>query len=330
LTSVFYLGSNIITKSEVFILCDFLKNICVSPDYNSSEFCGRTVNSTSTLCQTFQNVFSHCSNKTHRNDIIREMNDDNDDWDKETYVCTLFECNNENKRIEISPVNCNKDCYISYCNESNGQCEYERIDGWQELITQENECYEVICDGNKWILSERENASKWEKQSNECIHYQCNNDTGFMKWSMCNSTVNNNRTCVNNKCIDDHNLNENKWVIEIEMEDVKAIDVNMTEVIDSIATLTGVNENDITVGMITDENGYVISIVVYVDSEETTNSIVEAINNIDKGELCEYGVLCKTYAVTVKGIEDRAISNGYHLLVNIFCMIITMIILLIL
>ena len=68
--------------------------------------------------------------------MIREIDDS---LEKQTYGCTLFECNNENKRIEISPVTCDKDkdCYISYCNESNGQCEYERIDGWQELITRE-------------------------------------------------------------------------------------------------------------------------------------------------------------------------------------------------
>ena len=39
-------------------------------DYNSSKFCELTVNSNSTLCQTFQNAFTHCSNTTNRNDII--------------------------------------------------------------------------------------------------------------------------------------------------------------------------------------------------------------------------------------------------------------------
>ena len=41
-----------------------------------------------------------------------------------------------------------------------------------------------------------------------------------------------------------------------------------------------------------DESGYIISAIVYVNDEETVQSIAAAVNDIDKEECTKYGALC--------------------------------------
>jgi len=58
---VFYEGCHDFSKlSLVFYSCTSLRIICVSPDYNSSIFCGRNVTSSSDICIQFRSMFNHC------------------------------------------------------------------------------------------------------------------------------------------------------------------------------------------------------------------------------------------------------------------------------
>ena len=128
---------------------------------------------------------------------------------------------------------------------------------------------------NEWVLMKRDNATKWENQTNECIHYECDNSSGFIWWSMCNSSDNINRTCVNGQCIDGKVVEDRKWRVEISIEEIKAIDINITNIIDDIANLTGIAKEELTVGIEIDDNGHVISIIVYIEDEETANIVAD-------------------------------------------------------
>ena len=69
-----------------------------------------------------------------------------------------------------------------------------------------------------------------------------------------------------------------------------------------------------------DDNGYVVSITLIVKDEESANLISETINNIDKGEECSYGILCRCKTVRVKeptgNNEINIISSGNEIMIN--------------
>ena len=50
-----------------------------------------------------------------------------------------------------------------------------------------------------------------------------------------------------------------------------------------------------------DSDGFIIRVVVYLDNEQDAVSIEAAINGVDKGANCGYGVVCEIKRVTHKG-----------------------------
>jgi len=87
----------------------------------------------------------------------------------------------------------------NFCGETNF-CKKESCDKMHDI---ENACLFATCNNSQWIVRKTENATKWENQTDQCFEYQCSIDSGYIRWSMCNSTANVTRTCVNGKCLDD-------------------------------------------------------------------------------------------------------------------------------
>ena len=59
------------------------------------------------------------------------------------------------------------------------------------------------------------NATEWENQSNECIKYICDKENGVVSYFNCK----NDEICLNDKCKSIEDINDDKQIIEIEIED---------------------------------------------------------------------------------------------------------------
>ena len=91
--------------------------------------------------------------------------------------------------------------------------------------------------------------------------------------------------------------------------------------------LTNINDDEFIIEIVTDDNGNVVKVLIYVDDEETANIISDNINGIDKSGECRYGVLCRTTRTVITKIERNVIiSNSHHVKMSIICLIVILII----
>ena len=171
----------------------------------------------------------------------------------------------------------------------------------------ENACYMIVCHDNGCGVEARRNVSNWIGQTNECTNYYCDNKTGALStWSLCNSTGKANRICMGGKCIekgndkDDSSSKNNGAYVDVKLkEKVNVADIDPAEIVDYLKVLCNISGDEITIGWETDDDGYVIRIIVYVDDESTADVIVSVLTDLDKGANCSYGILCDTDSVEV-------------------------------
>jgi len=116
--------------------------------------------------------------------------------------------------------------------------------------------------------------------------------------------------CVENKTLDE------KVTVVIEMDDgVNLTELNTVEELGRIKELSEKGGEEVKIGYVIDEQGYITRIIIYVDDEETARGIAKTVESMEKGEGCSYGILCKRKNVHVKTME-REISG----IENIHCM----------
>jgi len=71
-------------------------------------------------------------------------------------------------------------------------------------------------------------------------------------------------------------------------------EVNFTEVAIAVSELCGIDPRNIIVQTVTGESGEIISIMLYFEVEDNAIVAVEKINDLDKGDSCTSGVLCRS------------------------------------
>jgi len=173
-----------------------------------------------------------------------------------------------------------------------------------------NRCYEASFVNGEFKPEKRENATMWEQQTNGCVAFQCINDIGGLTWSMCNGTNESTQVCVNGQCVEERNIPQDRiWTVVIDVNETNLEDVNIEVITTATSELSGVNANDIIVGVECDEQGFVIRVVVYVNDEEKASKIkiaVESISDETKAK-CEYDILCNSKGVSIK---VREIDGG--------------------
>jgi len=170
------------------------------------------------------------------------------EWEERSFGCVLHQCDNRTGNSTV-PGLCDKapSCYksIGECSVTGGECQYSVKDEWNELIVEENHCYEVVCEGDEWLLRKRKNASEWEQHTNGCIRYQCLNESGPSAWSMCNNTsdTDTNSICVNEECTEvKMDSYQDKVIVEIELnEGMDVKEMNTSEVISTISMNSGID-----------------------------------------------------------------------------------------
>jgi len=176
-----------------------------------------------------------------------------------------------------------------------------------------NKCYEVMREGRISYLQKMQNATEWERRSNDCVEYRCDNESGFVSMSICNSTDEASRFCLEGKCNTGYanSTNKDKVIVEIVLtEGVHIDEIDIAVLTDTISTLCSVSSDKLSVGYEVDGNGYILRVFVYIDDESTANVIATALTNMDKGKDCPYGILCRTKTVFVNGhgIEVKSLS----------------------
>ena len=173
---------------------------------------------------------------------------------------------------------------------------------------QENQCYEVICEGNEWTMKKRRDETQWESQSNECILYECQNDSGFVTSSGCK---NSDLVCVDNHCVENETLTDNRVSVEIELKErIGAIEMNTSEIQQFLSTECQVDVNDVVIGYVTDEEGYIVRIIVYVNNQAVANVIASTVEELKEKEECQYEFICKMRIVRVTSTENFVSVSG--------------------
>jgi len=287
LTSVFYQGSKPISTSNVFSGCGSLNTICVPPDYINSAFCEKPVNSTYETCKAFQELFNHCYKGGFsfiNGNFTQQKRKNATEWEGKSNDCMKYICNDSTGK-ESTPLKlCNEkgDCHEGKCNETSGECEYEKKTGWEP----DNHCYEVLCEGNEWVVKKRKNATEWEKLSDDCIRYECNNDTGSVAWNMiCNNSDELTQMCIDGKCINNKTLIEEAVSIVFELVDgVLADDINATETKVRIVTEFGIEPDRVKIGWEVNDEGKVVRIVIFVDNVETAENILKSVQECNESQ----------------------------------------------
>ena len=284
--------------------CTSLSLVCVSPRYNYDTFCSHKVNASAETCRTFQRHFNHCYEGACVDGVVVAQKRSNA-TEKELSMrngCVHYVCENDTGNMLENLICEERQCYTGICDNSSGNCSYEKIPGYDELIDQQNECYEIVCKDDLWVVQPRDDAEKWKKRTNKCAEYQCNNESGLLSWSMCNSTNSISRMCVSDQCIDTSTdvPSEQHFYVEIEMDvGVNVSEMDSGEILEIISQQLGVDTSEVRVAWEVDEEGYVIRVVVFVNDEETAKVIASGIDDMKKGDNCEGGVFCKSRRVTV-------------------------------
>jgi len=189
----------------------------------------------------------------------------------------------------------------SFC----GRDDFCGTDSCEDLHFYADHCYEETCLLGDVIEIKRKNATEYEEQQHACVDYACDIDVGPVAWSMCNSTETQRFMCSNGGCL---RFGTSDVRVEIDVQDgVFAGDVNLVSLYDDLESLT--NEHVLDVGIELRDDAYVIHVVVIVDDENSGTIVVNAVNNLDKGENCEYGVLCRTSTARLVTLEISEANN---------------------
>jgi len=191
-----------------------------------------------------------------------------------------------------------------------------------------NHCYEGTYIDGKVEQQKRRNATLYEGQSNACFERHCYNDVGRVSWSICNSTKTDIHICVDTICTT--NLNDlRKTVVDIEIEEeaVRANETDFDETSQSLSVMSGVPEDNFTVGSVVSDDGYIMDLIVPVDNRDDAYVIADAIETLDKGEGCPEKycvVVCRAKSVRVIVYEDLSTATTIHpLMMMTFVMVIS-------
>ena len=151
-------------------------------------------------------------------------------------------------------------------------------------------------------MRKRSNASLWEEQTNECTKYLCDNSSGFVRENICNSDDETSRICIEGKCIENKTVEEEGWIVEIEVEGINSRDFNTTELAQHISTISAIDSEEITIGIEADEDGQVIRILIFVGDEDKANSVETSVKRI----------LGRNVKNTRIIAPELTVSNSYH------------------
>jgi len=148
-------------------------------------------------------------------------------------------------------------------------------------------CFKGAYVDGKVTEEKRKNATDWEKRSDECIEYQCDNNSGGLAWMICKHSEENNVICIDSKCVDEEKeAPSDKMAVEIVIKDMEAIEMNIDKLEELILVQCGIEDGSIIIGWEVNEDGTIIRILIYVDDEETGQKVLAFFN--EQGIECSH------------------------------------------
>jgi len=187
---------------------------------------------------------------------------------------------NSSMYLTISVCQNVPDCFRNgRCAIDSGRCQYEPVEGY----VPENQCYEVSCKEEKWVIKERSNVTRWKEQSNGCVIYECDNETGQTSTSICESVGDVVHVCKEGMCVVEQTPEDKPWIVEIDVTpEIGQNETDINGLAETVANISGVERASISIGYETDEHGNVIKVFVYIDSNENAMLLAQAIQEIKK------------------------------------------------
>ena len=185
----------------------------------------------------------------------------------------------------------------SFCGQS-----VSNSDTCQSFQKQFSQCHKgTWADGavthEKW-----HNVTEWENDSTECVEYVCEEGGGIVNHSICYSTEDTRRICVNDKCEKDDSWKKGEWQVEIEYTTtVRVTDIDVNEYLEELSSKCGISKEDMVLGVETDADGFIIKIIVDVPDEDKARSIERAF---------ESGLLFRDVKVQVKARDSHLSSTS--------------------
>jgi len=175
---------------------------------------------------------------------------------------------------------------------------------YEELVEQENSCYEALCIDNEPVLQKRPDATYMEGYKSECFQYACNNASGRSATRKCRTYI-----CMADKCANAAMLKatDDKSVVEISVDNDVTIDnYTMDEMKTDISESSEVDPDAIIVAMESDDDNNVHRIFVVAD-DSSAKAVVAAVEG------------CKSCRTTCNGImrhvqSSRIISKQHNTL----------------
>ena len=126
---------------------------------------------------------------------------------------------------------------------------------------------------------------------------------------------------------DDMNIKVMKRnIVVIDTEgDILEVDVNVSEIAESISVLTGIDLDDIMIDLEVDEQGYVIRVIVALKDSEMSDTVVKAVNDLEKGSGCGAGdVLCRSRNARIL-IDDLSCSHRFFSTIAVLTILISVV-----
>jgi len=97
-------------------------------------------------------------------------------------------------------------------------------------------------------------------------------------------------------------------VIELEEDSrVLGVDVNITDIAQSISVVTGVDAKNIFIEVVTDDKGYAVKVIVVLQAEDLSKTVVTQLNDLIKDNQCNFGLICRASQIYFDA-EGQSIS----------------------
>ena len=181
------------------------------------------------------------------------------------------------------------------------------------LQQQINDCFEVVNDEGQCIIQEKADVKAWEDRTNGCMQYQCVNESGKISWKTCKGSADSLMTCVDGECVDEYNMTDKKWAVDIVIPSTDPSLVSADDIALEVSRISNINVSEITIGIDYDDEGYVVRVIVYVTDKSSADVIVTSLKEMDKGDTCE-GILCRSQDVHQREITQvRFLSEGHRI-----------------
>jgi len=88
-------------------------------------------------------------------------------------------------------------------------------------------------------------------------------------------------------------VNKKNKIVVIEF-DSASNDMNTSDFVKVISEATGVDAEKLVINVETNKRGEIVRVLLYIDNDKDANIIVDMINDLDKGNNCQAGIICRS------------------------------------